>query len=570
MLNGVFKKTSYIPLDMGRDNSVIEPSVPDGLWKKCPSCKKAIYNEDLNNNFKICPKCGYHFRMNAKERIGIISDEGTFEEWDEHIDNTNPLNFKGYVEKIDRMKNKTGLNEAVITGKCKINKMTAAIAVCDSNFMMGSMGYVVGEKITLMFERATKEKIPVIIFTCSGGARMQEGIISLMQMAKTSQAIKKHSEAGLLYITVITDPTTGGVTASFAMLGDIILGEPGALIGFAGSRVIEQTLGQKLPEGFQRTGFLLKKGFIDRIVERNDIKNILSKLLYMHTKKTASLRPPEYYNGRNFMSGIKTGMDKNKSPWEKVKISRDSKRCTAIDYINEIFKDFTEFHGDRCYGDDGAVIGGIATLAGIPVTVIGQQKGHNLRENQYRNFGMANPEGYRKALRLMKQAEKFNRPIICFADTPGAFCGIEAEERGQGQAIANNLFEMSALRVPIVTVMIGEGGSGGALALAVANEVWMLENATYSILSPEGFASILWKDSRRAEEAASVMKMTAQDLYKLKVIDRIIPEPSPASDTNLGLISRIIKNNLKEFLSLYMHMDKEEIVGRRYERFRNF
>ena len=243
-------------------------------------------------------------------------------------------------------------------------------------------------------------------------------------------------------------------------------------------------------------------------------------------------------------------------------------RPTASDYIQLLFKDFIELHGERNFKEDGAIIGGIASFHGLPVTVIGQQKGKNTKENIVRNFGMPQPEGYRKALRLMKQAEKFNRPIICFVDTPGAFCGIEAEERGQGEAIARNLMEMSGLTVPILSIVIGEGGSGGALAMAVANEVWMLENAMYSILSPEGFASILWKDSKRASEAAGVMKITASDLLKLGIIEKIIPEKEPASEKNLPLISKHMEREISCFLADYTRMDTEEIVNRRYDRFR--
>lgn len=240
----------------------------------------------------------------------------------------------------------------------------------------------------------------------------------------------------------------------------------------------------------------------------------------------------------------------------------------ASDYFRILFDGFLEMHGDRHFGDDGAIIGGIATFYGMPVTVIGQEKGKTTKDNLKCNFGMPSPEGYRKALRLMKQAEKFNRPIICFVDTPGAFCGLEAEERGQGEAIARNLFEMSDLKVPLLTVVIGEGGSGGALALAVSNEVWMMENSVYSVLSPEGFASILWKDAKRASEAAKVMKMTAKDLYELKLIERIIPEEQPASRANVELIGEIIDRHMRTFFKSCEAMTKEQIVNHRYERFR--
>ncbi len=263
-------------------------------------------------------------------------------------------------------------------------------------------------------------------------------------------------------------------------------------------------------------------------------------------------------------------MSNNFTPWERVQISRSAERPTSLDYISTIFDRFMSLHGDRLFGDDKAIVGGLASIGGRPVTVIGQQKGRSTKENIKRNFGMPSPEGYRKSLRLMKQAEKFHRPIILFVDTPGAFCGIEAEEGGVGEAIARNLFEMSNIKVPILSIMIGEGGSGGALAMAVGNEVWSLENSTYSILSPEGFAAILWKDGNRASEAAKVMKITAQDLKELGIIEQIIAEPEPASVENIMDISEQLKQMIGEFISKYDEKTPEEIVTERYERFRKF
>lgn len=262
-------------------------------------------------------------------------------------------------------------------------------------------------------------------------------------------------------------------------------------------------------------------------------------------------------------------MSSELTAWDRVQIARGKERPTSLDYIGAIFNKFIELHGDRLCRDDGAIVGGLAAIDDISFTIIGQQKGRNLKENKKRNYGMPCPEGYRKALRLMKQAEKFNRPIICFIDTPGAFCGIEAEERGQGEAIARNLFELSGLKVPILSIVIGEGGSGGALALGVANEVWMLENSTYSILSPEGFASILWKDSKRADEAAEVMKITADDLKSMKIIEQVIPETEPLCVENVDLIASSMRDGIIEFVKRYKDKSKEEIVAERYERFRN-
>lgn len=488
-----------------------------GTSEKCNVCKSAILTEDVKNGYYICPKCQNYFRVHAMHRIEMVADAGTFEEWDKGLTSGNPLHYKGYEEKVEALQEKTGLDEAVVTGKTRIAGNEVVLAVCDGRFMMASMGKVVGEKITRAVEKATSERLPIIIFACSGGARMQEGIHSLMQMAKTSAALKRHHDAGCLYVSVLTDPTTGGVTASFAMLGDIILAEPGALIGFAGPRVIEQTIGQKLPKGFQRAEFLQEHGFVDQIVERPRLRETLAEIVAMHKQGTYDLPEVEEKETQ--------AVQRNLTPWERVQLSRDKARPVGAEYIEELFTDFMEFHGDRYYQDDKAIIGGIARFHGMPVTVIAQAKGRTTKENIERNFGMPSPDGYRKALRLMKQAEKFNRPVICFVDTPGAFCGLEAEERGQGEAIARNLFEMSNLQVPILSVVIGEGGSGGALAMATSDEVWLLENSIYSILSPEGFASILWKDSSRAKEAAGVMKLTADRLLKAGIVERVIPEP---------------------------------------------
>lgn len=253
-----------------------------GKWVKCDSCKEILYKEDVHKNYSVCPNCGKHFRISARRRLEQIVDENTFEEMDSNLQTTDPLQFEGYTKKIALLQEKTKINEAVKTGIGKINGEQAVIAIMDGNFLMGSMGCVVGEKITRAIETAIEKRLPLIMFCVSGGARMQEGIISLMQMAKTSSALAKLDDAGLLYISVLTDPTTGGVTASFAMLGDIILAEPDALIGFAGPRVIEQTLKQKLPEGFQRSKFLLEHGFIDKIVTRKDMKDTLSQILKLH------------------------------------------------------------------------------------------------------------------------------------------------------------------------------------------------------------------------------------------------------------------------------------------------
>ncbi len=540
----------------------------------CPGCKAEVEWSKLKEKLYVCPECGRLFRVWTDKRIRMIADEGSFERLYDYVPTVNVLNTPDYEDKLDQAQVKTGLSEGVTVGRCTIGGHKAMLGVIDSRFLMGSMGHAVGERITLAVEQATEDEIPVILFCCSGGARMQEGIISLMQMEKTSAALKRHSDAGLLYISVLTDPTTGGVTASFAMLGDIILAEPGAMIGFAGPRVIEQTIGEKLPEGFQRAEFQLEHGFVDSVVPRKELRPTLIKLLAIHSTNNtfAGFKDDgeKVYYGPTELMKERAAKAKTLSAWEKVQIARQVTRLGASDYINSIFTDFIEMHGDRYFRDDPAILGGVAFLDGQPVTVIGINRGKDFEECKSHNFGMPSPEGYRKAIRLMKQAEKFGRPIITFVNTSGAYPGKEAEENGQGEAIARNLYEMASLKVPVLAIMIGEGGSGGALALAVGNEVWMTENAIYSILSPEGFASILWKDGSRAVEASEVMKITAEDLKKLGVIEQIIPEYGGADDDALVSMASDLKGRIRTFLIKQEGKNGKQLADERYKRFRKF
>ena len=542
---------------------------------ECPFCGRELDKDKVIKRKYVCYECGYYFRVRTNNRIKMVADRGSFEQWFEDLVESNPLSFEGYEEKLEATREKTGLTEAVTVGKCRIYGEEAVIGVCDSRFLMGSMGHVVGERITAAVERATELRLPVFIFCCSGGARMQEGIISLMQMAKTTAAIKRHSDAGLFYCTILTDPTTGGVTASFATVGDVIMAEPGALIGFAGPRVIKQTIGQDLPEGFQRAEFQVEKGFADGIVKREDLRKTIYYLIVANRPKEGVFRVRrQSEEDKRFMYTeiLKelTWKSRSLTAWEKVKAVRQAIRPSAKDYMDYIFDFFVEAKGDRAYGDDQAIMGGIAMLNGQPITVIADMKGNTIEECQKRNFGMPVPEGSRKDLRLMKQAEKFGRPIVSFVNTAGAYCGIEAEERGQGEAIARNLLEMSALKVPVLCIVIGEGGSGGALATAVGNEVWMMENATYSILSPEGFASILWKDASAAPKASEVMNITSQDLNRLGVVEKIIPEFGGANPNTVEAIGEYMRDEIGKFLDACEGKDWESFAEERYNRFRKY
>ena len=561
----LFNRKKYITVPQKQaepaQNAPKAPTVPDGLMVKCNKCQKIIYNKQMEP-YKVCPGCDAHFRISSREIIALVADTDSFLEQNTDLVPGNPIDYPEYLEKIDSLGNTLDVKEAVVSGSCLIHGVATMLCAMDNRFIMGSMGSVVGEKITRALEEATAKRLPIVIFTASGGARMQEGIISLMQMAKVSAAVARHSAAGLLYITVLTDPTTGGVTASFAMQGDIILAEPGALVGFAGRRVIEQTIKQSLPEDFQSSEFVLEHGFIDKIVSRRNMRDTLGNILKLHT---AEAKWESNTTGFSYHCG-----EKSIEPSETVEVSRRVTRPTSRDIISTILTNFIEFHGDRNFRDDGAIVGGVGYLDGHPVTVVATQKGRNLEENMASNFGQPHPEGYRKALRLMKQAEKFGRPVIALINTSGAYCATGAEERGQGEAIAQNLLTMSALKVPILSVIIGEGGSGGALALALADKVFMFEYSMYSILSPEGFASILWRDSKRAKEAATVMKLRPTDLLDMEIIEGIIPEVTGGFDNNPQYSLDYLKQLLVYEFSILSQKPPEEILNDRYGRFRKF
>lgn len=645
------------------------PAVHEAAWRKCPHCGLMFDVATLAAGHFECPSCGGLHRMSSSERVCDLLDAGSFEEWEHGLPRTDPLDFPGYLEKIEAVSRETGLDEAVRCGTGTVAGMRFALAIMDSRFLMGSMGSVVGEKIARTVERATREGLPLVIFTASGGARMQEGLVSLMQMAKVSCALSAHAGAGLLYVSVLTDPTTGGVTASFAMQGDIVLAEPRALVGFAGQRVIRDTIKQELPEGFQSAEFALEHGLIDAIVPRAQLRDTIAHIIAIHEatsqhcvledgmplsyaavcenlagsgsgtyntvtygmfpqlKRAFSVASQRFVTvkpkpSRHFSLGkskrqrasesrlaalldggfyaedgvllddepdsVETPAKRNSGPatgskeeaartadaanraWESVQLARNTKRPTAMAYVNSFVDGFLELHGDRSFADDGAIVGGIGWIGTHPVTVIVQEKGSDLKERLARNFGCPQPEGYRKSLRLMRQAEKFGRPVVCIVDTQGAFCGTEAEERGAGNAIADNLIAMAGLRVPIVSVLVGEGGSGGALALALADRVAMQEHAVYSVLSPEGFASILWKDRSRAPEAAAAMKMSAREAHEMGIVDAVLSEGEAPAHENCEVAAAIVRGYIVRALEELDGTPLSQMLEERYARFRSF
>jgi acetyl-CoA carboxylase carboxyl transferase alpha subunit/acetyl-CoA carboxylase carboxyl transferase beta subunit len=545
---------------------------PEGVqWIKCPACDAFLYLKRLERNLKVCPECRYHFRLPIAERLAQLLDEGEFAELGDDVETVDVLGFadsKPYGVRLEQARGRTGRREAACYGRGAIGGHEVVVAGMDFRFMGGSMGGAVGEIITRAAEEAHRTRTPLLVISASGGARMQEGCVSLMQLAKTSQAIGRLKDAGVPSFCLLTDPTFGGVTASYAMLGDILIAEPGALIGFAGPSVIEQTIRQKLPEGFQTAEFLSSHGMLDLVAPRENLRNLLTRLLRMHADGPPGVPLRQESDGLPMVTEPERLTER--PAWDVVRLARDVGRPSTLEYAGYIGDDFQLLQGDRLYAENPSIVGGLARVGGRTVMLIGHQKGHTTAELVASNFGMPEPEGYRKALRLMQHAARFGMPIVTLVDTPGAYPGLGAEERGQAVAVAQNIMEMSRLPVPIVTVVTGEGGSGGALALAVGDRVLMLENAYYSVISPEGCSVILWNNAAVAPRAAEALRVRAPDLLRLRIVDGVVPEPEGGAHTDPAATAANLRQALVSCLNDLLPRSPDRLLRERYERFRLF
>ncbi|MFG2008703.1 acetyl-CoA carboxylase carboxyltransferase subunit alpha [Micromonospora sp. NPDC048868] len=551
------------------------------LWSRCGGCATLLYRKRLRRNLDVCPECGAHARVDAPERLLQLVDPGSFTALPERPAEVDPIGFVDllpYPHRLTAARAGTGLPEAVVCGTATVGRQPCVLAVMDFRFLGGSLGCVVGELITLAAERALADGVPLVLVTASGGARMQEGALSLMQMATVSQAIAALREAGLLTVSVLTDPTYGGVAASFATNTDVVLAESGARMGFAGPRVIRQVTGRDLPEGFQTADFLLRHGQVDMVVPRHALRGRLVALLVAaRAGRRPAARPgvprqePSPLVARPAGgAAATTAPGPGGDAWETVRLARHPGRPTTLDYLETAFDGFVELHGDRLGADCPAVVGGLARLDGRPVMVIGHQKGHTTAELVGRNFGMASPAGHRKALRLMRLAARLGLPVVTLVDTPGADPGVRAEEQGQAAAIAENILALTVLPTPVVAVITGEGGSGGALALAVADRVLMLQHAVYSVISPEGCAAILWPDRGAAPQAARALRLTAPDLCRLGIVDDLVPEPAPAAHHDPQAAARALRQAALAHLLPLLDVPPATLVRRRRQRFRRF
>ncbi|MFE2432636.1 acetyl-CoA carboxylase, carboxyltransferase subunit beta [Streptomyces sp. NPDC059373] len=572
------------------------PESDEAPWVRCERCAALVYGKRFARALHVCPECGTHARLTARQRLDRLLDPGSAVALDDAGGGVralhDPLGFtdtKPYPDRLRAARAATGLDEAVLCVRGTIEEQPVVVAAMDFRFLGGSLGCAVGAHITQAAHTALRLRVPLLLVTASGGARMQEGALSLMQMAKTAQALAELDEAGILTLSLITDPTYGGVAASYATLPDIILAEPSARLGFAGPRVIEQTTGQSLPDGFQTAEFLLAHGLVDDVVPRPALRAALGRLL-----RTASnpARPafedrgsprrsegagpgqsPGPGKGRDGGDTSRTKVRGREQPtaWDAVRLARHSHRPTAADYAAHLLDDFHPLHGDRLTADCPAIIGGTGRLAGRPLMLVGHHKGGpGLPARQAHHFGMATPPGYRKAARLMRLAAKLGLPVLTLIDTPGANPGPDAESGGQAFAIAENLRLMSRLPVPIVAVITGEGGSGGALALAVADRVLVSENGVYSVISPEGCAAILWKDPAAAPTAAAALRLDARDLSRLGIVDGIVTEPPGGAHQDHAAAAALLGAAVTAAFDELLPYEPEQLLRDRRDRFHRF
>ncbi len=559
-------------------------------WVRCTRCGASVYHRRLARELQVCPECGHHRRLGARERIAQLVDDASFVDAPSRPTADDPLGFIDSVRYVDRLaaaRATTGEHDAVVVGTATVESHPAVLAVMDFAFMGGSMGVAVGEAVASAADLAMERGLPLVVVTASGGARMQEGVLSLLQMTRTAHAMALLREAGLLSVCVLTDPTFGGVTASFASLGDVLVAEQEALVGFAGPRVIAQTVREELPDGFQGAASLLANGLVDRVEPRERLRPLLGRLLALAHGEVAPAPDAAPARGAVATPGDATARgsgaattpdgrpvgeespstDARPDPWQVVQRARDPQRPTALDQLAG-FDDFVELHGDRAQRDDPAVVGGLAALGGRTVMALAHQKGHETRELVAHSFGMPHPEGYRKAMRLMRLAERLGVPVVTLVDTPGAYPGVAAEQGGQSVTIAESIATSSRLRVPVVSVVTGEGGSGGALALATADRLLVCENAFFSVISPEGCAAILWRSAEAAPHAARALRLTAPDLLALGVADEVVAEPRGGAQSDPEAATATVRRAIAASLDELCALDTGELLARRRARHR--
>ena len=509
------------------------------VYDRCLLCEQLVSDSTTYLTFRVCPYCRFHYTLSARQRIELLADKGTFKESQKYLSSVAPLSFSGkgsYRKAISEDQERTGLTEAAVTGRCKVDGFETMMVVLDFGFMGGSMGSVVGEKVTTALETAARRDLPMIALVTGGGARVQEGVLALMQMAKTVTAANRLREKELPFIVVLANPSTGQAYASFANLAAIIIAEPGSLIGLSPLRTLREVSKTPLPLDAHTAEAHLGHGLLDSVVDREALQPRLSILLQILTAQKHS-------NG-NLKELLKTEIETPESaePWEAVTIARDAERPLALNYMRAMLDPFVELHGDRLNSDDRSIVGGVGFLCGEPVAIIGQQRRSPVGGERNHVY----PDGLRKAHRMIELSTRFKLPLVTLVDTQGADPGLEAEEQGIGNAIAKTLSMMADAPTPIVSVIIGEGGSEGALALGLSDRILMQQFAIYSPITLNNNLGGSYPDHRLDREAAEALMLTAGDCVELGIVDGIVPEPPSGSHTNpkeaaLALQSSLLK-----------------------------
>jgi acyl-CoA carboxylase subunit beta len=541
----------------------------------CPQCGTSTDDDWLRAHCYVCD-CGHHIRIPPEAWIALLADPGT---WRESWTELRPHDFLGWLEPVpyDELiagNSRDGRDEAVRVGRCSVGGHPVWLGLFDFRFMGGTLGVVAGERLARALEHATASRLPFIAVVASGGARMQEGTLALMQMAKVNATVRLLQDAAVPFFSILTDPTFGGTSASLALAADVNIAEPGSSIGFSGARVIEQATFTRLPPDFQTAEFQLAHGQVDMVVPRPEMWATLVDLLGLYTSgasMTGAPRCPAAAPGLHapvLHAPVRSELRDGMVGWEAVELARHPERPYASDYVMRWSEPFVELHGDRLHGDDPAVLAGVARWNGAVVTFLGQQKARTFAERVRRNFGMMHAEGYRKAIRLARQAARFGFPVVVLIDTPGAYPGTAAEEGGIAGAIGTALTEWFRIDTPVVAVVIGEGGSGGALGMGVADRVLILEHAIYAVASPEAAASIVWRDSARKATAAGQLHVTAQDMLRLGIADAVVREPPGGAHRDHDDAARLLGAAVQESLREVCDMSSTERLTRRHRRFR--
>jgi len=529
----------------------------------CLVCDASLVESTLYQQARVCPQCRFHYSITAHERIQLLADPKTFKEKFRTISSIDPLAFTGkitYRSHLYNTQRNTGLTEAAVVGQCKIEGISIVVVALDFSFLGGSMGLVVGEKVALACELASKKRVPLIAIVTSGGARLQEGALSLMQMAKTATAVNALHRKGLPYIAVFANPTTGQSFASFANMADVLLAEPGALMGFAPLRILQEMADQPLPVDSHTAESHLKHGMLDAVVDREELRGTLASLMRRLVPAKTRVRLLRPRGREQKPKGTITA-------WEAVQRSRHPERPTARDYISRVFGGFVEIHGDRLNADDTSIVCGVGDLYGASVMVIAQQRTPRpAGEPQGPYIG---PDGFRKAQRAMNMAVKFGIPLITLIDSAGPAQTLEAEEGGLGHAIATTIATMANLPVPTVAVILSEGGRESGLALSIADRILMLEGAIYAPVSPEAAASVLFRDDSRAADAAEALRLTAMDGLEMKIIDTVVPEPEGGAHTDPDASAYTLERALVRAVVRVQGVTVGRLLNRRHKRFRN-